>query len=140
MDFSLLYFGYFVAVYPWCICTSIYHTFIYAHFSSNMRASMSCFPGTTLYRLIDTSCRSIDICYNILLISTKSLHTLCILIGMQHPHKLFLPIHIPKQLLKNSSCGTEASISSPGPSRKYFGWKKIVQAIDIINLYKMAPL
>ena len=50
------------------------------------------------------------------------------------------PIHIPKVLLKNYSCGPDNEIERPGPSREYSGWTKIVDAIGLMKLFTMDPL
>ena len=49
------------------------------------------------------------------------------------------PIHIPKVLLKNYSCGPDNEIESPGPSREYSGWTNAVGDVGLMNLYKMNP-
>ena len=55
--------GFLVAVCLWYICTGIASAFIYASFSASIRSDMPFFSGTYLARLIDTSCRRIEICY-----------------------------------------------------------------------------
>ena len=115
MFISHLSFICFVAVCFWCIYTGIAYTFISASFSDIMRADISCFPGTILARLIATSFLRLDKYYTIFFLSPRALHILCILIGMQHPsEKCFLPTHIPKAPLKNSSCRSETEIDGPG--------------------------
>ena len=102
---------------------------------------MPCFPGTTIARLIDISCRRIDSCSTLIYLSINSLYTSCILIGLQNPYEnCFPPIHIPKTLLKTSSCGPDTQIDGPGSSRKYYGWKTIVDALSLINLSTIDPL
>ena len=54
--------------------------------------------------------------------------------------KCLLSIHIPKALLDISSCGVDATINGPGPSRKYAVWKNIVNALGLMNLFTMAVL
>ena len=101
---------------------------------------MPCFPGTTLARIIATSCHRLEICSTIFCLSPRFLHTLCILIGLQHPSDSPPPIHIPRALLKNYSCGTETKIDSPGPSSEYYGWPNIFYSLGLIILYTMDPL
>ena len=129
---SPLYFIFFVAVCPWCICTGIASAFIYASFSDTMRADMPCFSGTTLAHIIATSCRILDRCSTLCGISSKSLHTLC--------KKCFPPIHIQKSLLEFSSCGPDTAINGPCPSIEYSRWPNIVDSLGLINLSTMAPL
>ena len=131
----------FVAVCLWCICTEIPPAFIYASFIASMRDGMPFFPGTTLAHLIATSYCRLEIRSTIICFNPKALHTLCILIGLQHPSEICFPsIHIPNALLKNSSCGPGTSINGPRPSRKYAGWKNIVDALGFMNLYTMDTL
>ena len=101
---------------------------------------MPCFPGNTLACRISTSFRMLESYSTLCCLSTRALHTLCILIGLLHPSEFFPPIHIPKTLLKNSSCGTEAAIDSPDPSHEYYGWPNIVDALGFMNLSTMDPL
>ena len=104
-------------------------------FSANMKATMTCFPGTILTRLIYTSFIRIDICSTLFCLITKAIHTSCILIGLQQPpEKCFPPIHIPTELLKKSSCGPEIEIYGPGPSSEYNGRPNIVNDLSLINL------
>ena len=106
MGVSTLYFRCFVAFCHWCICNGINSALIYASFRVNIRSDMPCFPGTTLDRLIDTSCHRIEICSTILCLSPRALHDLFILIGLQLlSEKCFPPIHIPKAPLKNNHVG-----------------------------------
>ena len=101
MGISLLSFRCFVAICLWCICTGIANAFISASVSASIRDNMLCFPGTTLSRIIATSCRRLDSRYNLFCLIPRALHTSCILIGMQHPsEKRFPSIHIPKVPLK----------------------------------------
>ena len=138
---SLLCFRCCVYVCPRCICNGIASAFVSASFSASMRAAVPYFPGTTFPRLIVTSCIIIDICSTIFCLSHKSLHTSCILIGMKQPSKkCFLPIHMQKLVLKNSSCGPETAIDGPGTSNEYIGWPNIVDAIGLMNLSTMYPL
>ena len=101
----------------------------------------SILPGTTLAPLIDTACYRLGCCYTLLCLSNKTLHTLCILIGMQHPYdKCFSPIHIPKSLLEKSSCGTNTETNCPGPSIEYSGSTTTVETLGLINLSIVYPL
>ena len=96
-----LIFQIFFSVCLWCICTGIASTFISASFSASMRSYMPFFKATTLSRIISNSCHVIYSCSTLFCLGPKALHTLCILIGLQHlSEKLFPPIHIPKSLLK----------------------------------------
>ena len=100
---------------------------------------MTYFPGTTLACLIATSCHRLDRCPTLFCLSPKATHTLCILIDLQHLHeKLFPPIHIPKELLKNSSCGYDTANNGPNPYIKYSRWKNISDAIGLMYLSTMA--
>ena len=49
-------------------------------------------------------------------------------------------MHIPKQMLKNSSCGPETEIDGPRPSREYSVWTNISNALCLMKLSTMAPL
>ena len=51
-----------------------------------------------------------------------------------------LPIHIPKALLKNYSCGPDNEIDVPGPSIEYDRWPNIFDALGLINLSTADPL
>ena len=94
---------------------------------------MSCFTGTPLVRLIYSSYRRIESCSNLICLSPRSFHISRILIGLQHPsEKHFLPIHIPKVLLKNSSCVPETEINGPGPYSEYYGCPNIVDALGLM--------
>ena len=102
---------------------------------------MSCFPGTTLARLVATYCRSINSCSTLFYLSTKALHTSCIMIGLHQPSETFFtPIHIPNTLLKKSSCGPETAIYGPITSSEYTGCTQIVHALGLMDLSTMAPL
>ena len=138
---SFLSFGCCDSVCPWFICNGIASEFISASFSASMRAAMPCFPGTNFPRLIAISCRRLD-SYSILCcLSPKSLHTSCILIGLQQQSETcFPPIHIPNVLVKNSSCGPETAIYGPGPSSEYTGYPNIVDALGLMNLSTMEPI
>ena len=138
---SPLSFIYFVSVCLCCLFTGIASAFVFAYFSAIMRAGMPFFLGTTITRLIATSCLSLESCYNLRCLSPIALHTFYILIGLQHPsEKTFPPIHISKSLLKNSLCGPETSIDGPGPSSEYSGWTNHVDALGMIKLSIMDPL
>ena len=66
---------------------------------------------------------------------------MCILIGLQHQSKkYFPPIHIPKSLLENSSCGPNSAIYGSRQPRKYAGRPNIFDALDLMKLYIMDPL
>ena len=124
-----------------CFCTGIASVFISASFFTSMRADITCFPGTALACLLDTSCHRIDSSSNLICINPKDLHTLCTLIGLQHPSETFFPlIHKAKVLLKNSSFGPDTAIDGPGPSSEYTGCPNIVDALVLMNLYTMNPL
>ena len=82
---SLLFFSCCIYVCPCCICTCTYSDFFFASFSAFMRTVMTCFPGTTLDRLIAASWIRIDRFFNIYGLIPRALHTSCFLIGMQHP-------------------------------------------------------
>ena len=117
------------------------YVFIFASFSSIVRADMPCFPVTTLSRLIDTSCCRIDSCSDLICLNPKAIHTSYIIIGLQHPYEKCLPpIHKAKALLKISSCGPDTTIDVPGPSSKYGGCPNIFYALGLMNLSTMAPL
>ena len=51
--------------------------------------------------------------------------------------KQFPPIHIPKKLLKNSSCVPEIAIYRPGPSREYTGRPNSFDDLGMMNLSTM---
>ena len=138
---SFLSFGFFFAVCLWCICTVIASTFIYTSFSASMRAYMLFFPVTTISRIIAAYFHRLYRCSTISCLNSKSLHTSCILIGLQYPSgKWFPSIHIPNALLKNSSCGPDTAIDGPVPSRKYCGWPNILDDLVLMNLSTMTPL
>ena len=138
---SLLSFSFSVSVCSWCICTDIASTFISASFSASMRYDMPCFPGTTLACLIATSCHRLDSCSTMSCLNRKTLHTYCILIGIQKPsEECFPPIHILKAQLKNSSCRPDTAIDGPGPFREYTGCPNIVDDLYFMNFSTMDPL
>ena len=45
-----------------------------------------------------------------------------------------------KITVENSSCGPDTEINGSGPSIKYYGWPKIVDAIGLMNLSTMDSL
>ena len=131
----------FVSVCPWCICNVIASNFIFYPFSDSMRNEMVCFKGKTLSHIIYNSFHRLGSSYTICCLSPRALHNSWILIGLQlPPEKYFTPIHITKTLSRNSSCGPDTTIDGPGPSREYSGWKKIVDALGLMNLPMMDPL
>ena len=137
---SYLYFCCCVDVCPWYTCTGIASAFIYDSFCASMRAEMPCFPGTTIAHIISTSFHRLENCSTLWCLSPKTLHNFCILIGLQNlTEKCFPPIHIPKALLKNSSCDPEIAIYGPGPYRKYTRWTKLVDAIGLTNISTINP-
>ena len=130
-----------VSVFPRCIYTGIASAFIYASFSANMRATMPCFTGITISRLISALCLIIYRCYTLCYLSPKAVHTSCILIGLQQPpEKYFPPIYTPKELLKQSSCVPKITINGPCLYIEYMGWPNIVDALGLMNLPTMDPL
>ena len=46
---------------------------------------MPCFTGTTIASIIDDSCLRLDSCSTLCCLSSREVHTLWILIGLQHP-------------------------------------------------------
>ena len=138
--FSPFSFFCFVEVCPWCIFTGISFAFIYASFSANTRAMMPYFTGITIARLIATSWLRLEICSTIFCLSSKALRTSCKLIGLYIPYEMFLlPIHMPKALLKNSSCEPDTEIYGPGPSKGYNGRPNIFLYIGLKKLFTMSP-
>ena len=102
---------------------------------------MPCFSGTNLVCLIAALCLRTDRYSTIYCRSPNTLNNLCILVGLQHPTKKCFPsIHIPKALLKNSSCGPETAIDDPGPSIEYAWWPNIAEDLNLENLSMMALL
>ena len=102
---------------------------------------MPCFPGTTLACLIANYFHRLYRCSTNFCLSPISLHTLCILIGLQlPPDKCFPPIQIPKELLKSSARGTDTTINVPVTPRDYVIWPNIVDDIGFMNLSMMSPL
>ena len=126
---------------PLVICTVIASSFTFPSFIYSMRSDIPCFPGTTLARIIATSCLRLDSCSALSCLNPLALHTSCILIFLQHPSEKFFPlIYKEKALLKNSTCGPDTAIDGPGPSSKHTGCPNIVVNLGLMNLSTMAPL
>ena len=90
---SPLYFSCFFAVCPWCIYNGIASAFIYISFSASMRDAMKFFTGTNHERLMTNLFHRLGICSTICCLSSKGLHTSCILIALHlSSEKCFLPI------------------------------------------------